>query len=45
MTYVDGFVLPVPEKNLAAYWAVAKIAGGIWKEHGALAYMRVWQMM
>jgi uncharacterized protein YbaA (DUF1428 family) len=39
MTYVDGFVLPVPEKNLAAYRAVAKIAGEVWKEHGALAYM------
>lgn len=39
MTYVDGFVLPVPEKNLDAYWAMAKIAGEIWKEHGALAYM------
>jgi len=39
MTYVDGFVLPVPTKNLAAYRAMARKAGRVWKEHGALLYM------
>lgn len=36
--YVDGFVLPVPKKNLKKYVAMAKIAGKVWMEHGALAY-------
>jgi len=36
--YVDGFVLPLPKKNLAAYTRVAKKASKIWKEHGALDY-------
>lgn len=39
MNYVDGFVLPVPEKNLDAYFEIAKTAGEIWKELGALEYM------
>ena len=38
MTYVDGFVLPVPKKNLKAYARIAKMAGKVWKEHGALEY-------
>ena len=38
MRYVDGFVLPVPKKNLKAYVAMAKKAGKIWREHGALEY-------
>jgi len=38
MSYVDGFVLPVPKKNVKAYQALAKKAGKIWMEHGALAY-------
>ena len=38
MPYVDGFVLPVPEKNLPAYRRLAQKAGKIWKEHGALEY-------
>ncbi|MDP3858600.1 MAG: DUF1428 domain-containing protein [Stagnimonas sp.] len=38
MSYVDGFVLPVPIKNLAAYRRMARKAGKIWMEHGALAY-------
>lgn len=37
--YVDGFVLPVPKKNLEAYRRVAKMAGRIWREHGALEYI------
>jgi uncharacterized protein YbaA (DUF1428 family) len=36
--YVDGFVLPVPKKNIPAYRAMAKKAAVIWKEHGALEY-------
>jgi uncharacterized protein YbaA (DUF1428 family) len=39
MSYVDGFVLPVPKKNLAAYRALARKAGKIWKEYGALEYI------
>ena len=35
---VDGFVLPVPEKNVKAYRAMARKAGKIWREHGALEY-------
>src|SRR5216117_3069971 len=38
MSYVDGFVVPVPVKNLAAYRRLAKKAGKIWREHGALDY-------
>lgn len=36
--YVDGFVLPVPKKNIAAYVRMAKKASKIWKELGALDY-------
>jgi len=36
MQYVDGFVLPVPKKNLAAYRLMAKKAGKVWRDHGAL---------
>ena len=38
MRYVDGYVLPVPKKNLRAYRKIAQKAGAIWKEHGALEY-------
>ena len=38
MTYVDGFVLPVPRKNLAAYRKMAAGAAKVWKRHGALEY-------
>ena len=38
MSYVDGFVVPVPLKNLAAYRRMAKKAGKVWREHGALDY-------
>jgi uncharacterized protein YbaA (DUF1428 family) len=36
--YVDGFVLPVPKRNLDAYRRQARKAGKIWREHGALEY-------
>jgi uncharacterized protein YbaA (DUF1428 family) len=38
MSYVDGYVLPVPKKNLKAYARMAQKAGKIWREHGALDY-------
>ena len=38
MNYIDGFVLPVPKKNLPAYRRMAQKAGKIWREHGALEY-------
>ena len=39
MSYVDGFVVPVPKDNLAAYFRLSRRAGKIWREHGALAYV------
>jgi uncharacterized protein YbaA (DUF1428 family) len=36
MKYVDGYVLPIPKKNLQAYRRMAQKAGKIWREHGAL---------
>ena len=38
MHYVDGFVIPIPRKNLPAYRRMARKAGKIWREHGALEY-------
>ena len=38
MAYVDGFLLPIPKKNLAVYRRMAQRAGKIWREHGALEY-------
>ncbi|MET4727280.1 uncharacterized protein YbaA (DUF1428 family) [Lysobacter enzymogenes] len=38
MSYVDGFVVAVPKDNIAAYRKLARKAGKIWMEHGALAY-------
>ena len=39
MRYVDGFVLPVPKKKLGAYRRLARKAGKIWMEYGALEYV------
>ena len=39
MTYVDGFIVPVPKKKLAAYRAMAKKVGKVWMEYGALSYV------
>lgn len=36
--YVDGFVLPVPLAKLPAYRRLARKAGRVWMEHGALEY-------
>ncbi|MBA3659813.1 MAG: DUF1428 domain-containing protein [Gemmatimonadales bacterium] len=38
MAYVDGFVLPMPKKSLPAYRRMARSAGKIWREHGALEF-------
>ena len=37
--YVDGYVLPVPKKNVEAYRQMAQTACEIWREHGALDYV------
>ena len=37
--YIDGFVLPVPKKNLAAYRRIARVAAKVWREYGALEYV------
>jgi uncharacterized protein YbaA (DUF1428 family) len=39
MGYVDGFLVPVPKKNLAAYRSMSAKAGKIWREHGAIQYV------
>ena len=38
MSYVDGFVVPVPKKKMKAYRDLAELAAKVWKEHGALDY-------
>jgi uncharacterized protein YbaA (DUF1428 family) len=38
MAYVDGFIVPVPKRSLRAYRAMARKAGKVWREHGALEY-------
>ena len=38
MAYVDGFLLPVPKRNLKAYQQLSRKAGKVWREHGALDY-------
>jgi uncharacterized protein YbaA (DUF1428 family) len=38
MRYVDGFVVPVPKKSLPAYRRMAKTAGKVWRDHGALEF-------
>lgn len=42
MTYVDGFVVPVPEGNQEAYRAMAEMAAPIFKEYGALSVVEAW---
>ena len=38
MSYVDGFVLPVPKKKVRAYFAMARMSGKVWMDHGALGF-------
>lgn len=37
--YVDGFVIPVPKRNAAAYRRISRRAGKVWRDHGALDYV------
>ena len=39
MPYVDGYVVPVPKKKVDDYRRIARKAGKIWREHGALDYV------
>jgi uncharacterized protein YbaA (DUF1428 family) len=39
MSYIDGFVVPVPKKKLDAYRRMAQLASRVWREHGALEYI------
>ncbi len=39
MRYVDGFVLPIRTRSLAAYRQIARKASKVWRGHGALAYV------
>jgi uncharacterized protein YbaA (DUF1428 family) len=38
MAYVDGFLIPLSKRKIAAYRRIARIAGKVWREHGALEY-------
>jgi uncharacterized protein YbaA (DUF1428 family) len=38
MSYVDGFIVPVPKKKVKAYRSMAQKAGKIWRDHGALEF-------
>jgi uncharacterized protein YbaA (DUF1428 family) len=38
MEYVDSFIVPVPKKKMTEYRALARKAGKIWREHGALDF-------
>lgn len=39
MSYIDGFVIPLPSQNKELYRKIASKCGKIWMEHGALAYI------
>ena len=36
--YVDGFVIAVPKRKLDSYRRMARKAGKVWREHGALEF-------
>ena len=36
--YIDGYLLPIPKKNLQVYRRLALKAGKLWREHGALEF-------
>ena len=38
MAYVDGFLTPLPKRKIAEYRRIARKAGKVWREHGALEY-------
>jgi uncharacterized protein YbaA (DUF1428 family) len=37
--YVDGYLLPVPKKNVKAYKKMAELGRKVWMKHGALSYV------
>ncbi len=37
--YVDGFVVPVPKKNMTEYKKMARLASKVWRDHGAIDYV------
>jgi uncharacterized protein YbaA (DUF1428 family) len=39
MSYVDGFLVPVPKRKVQAYKRMSRKAGRIWREYGALDYV------
>ena len=39
MPYIDGFLIPIPKKNLPVYRTMARKAGKVWMEYGALQYV------
>ena len=39
MRYVDGYVVPVPKRHVAAYRRMAQKAGKVWRDHGALGFV------
>jgi len=39
MSYVDGFIVPVPKKKIEAYRRIARVACKVWLDHGALDYL------
>ena len=38
MAYVDAWVVPVPKRKLDAYRSMARKAGKVWRDHGALEF-------
>jgi uncharacterized protein YbaA (DUF1428 family) len=42
MTYVDGFVIPVPDANRDSYQKMAKLCAPVFKKHGALSVVECW---
>ena len=38
MRYVDGFVVPVPQKNIEAYKEMSRVCAGVWREYGAIEF-------
>jgi uncharacterized protein YbaA (DUF1428 family) len=37
--YIDGFVVPIPKRKVADYRKMARVAGKVWRDHGALDYV------
>jgi uncharacterized protein YbaA (DUF1428 family) len=37
--YIDGFVIPIPKRKVADYRKMARVAGKVWRDHGALDYV------